>query len=57
MLIILLKRLNDPILTIDVTLTVTTNPSQSGPGGNRNEGVLHIPPKLQDLSLTIICRV
>ena len=44
------KRLNSSIGSINRTLTVTTTPSQSGPGSNGNEGVLHI---FQDLSLII----
>ena len=35
------------------TQTGTTALSQSGPESKGNEGVLHIPPKLQDWSLTI----
>ena len=31
----------------------TTTPSQSGHGGDDNEGVLRIPPKLEDWSLAI----
>ena len=31
---------NSPILPIDVTLTSTTTPDQSGPGSNDNEGAL-----------------
>ena len=38
---------------IDGTLTATTTWSQSGLGSNGNEGVLHIPPKLQVWWLTI----
>ena len=29
------------------TLTVTTIPGQSGPGGNSNEDILHIPPSFR----------
>ena len=39
---------------IDNTLSSATTLSPSGPGSNGNEGVLHIPPKLQHYwSLTI----
>ena len=31
----------------------TTTPGQSGTGNNANEGLLHIPQKLQVWSLTI----
>ena len=34
---------NSFILPIDRTLSDPTTPGQSGPGGNRNEGVLRIP--------------
>ena len=37
------KRLNSSISPIDATLTGTTTPTQSGPGSNGTEGVLHIP--------------
>ena len=47
------KWLNSSIWPIDGFLTGTT--CQSEPGSNDNEGVLYIPPKLPDWSLTIIC--
>ena len=46
------KWLNITIWPIDGTLTSTTNPGQSGPGSNGNEGVFYIP---QSSSLTIRC--
>ena len=42
-MIILSKWLNCSIWPIDGTLRGTSNPGQSGPGINGNEGVLHIP--------------
>ena len=35
------------------TLTSAITPSQSGPGSNGNEGVLHVPPKHKDWRLAI----
>ena len=43
MIIILRKWLNSSIWPIDGTLIGMTNPSQSRPGSNGNDGVLHIP--------------
>ena len=37
------KWLNNSIQLIDVTLTSTTTPGQSGPGSNNDEAVLYIP--------------
>ena len=40
---------NSYILSIDRTLSDATTPSQSGPGSDGNEGVIHIP---QSFSIT-----
>ena len=47
-MIILIKIVNSSIWLKDRTLTGTSTLTQSGPGSNGNEGVLHIPqtPKL-----------
>ena len=40
---------NSSICPIDRTLSSATNPGQSGPGSDGNEGVLHVP---QSFSIT-----
>ena len=53
--LLIVKWSNSSIQPIDGILIGTTVPSQGGPGSNGNDGVLHIPPKLPDKSLTIRC--
>ena len=38
-----------------IKLVSTVGLGQNGPGSNGNEGVFHIPPKLQDWSLLFRC--
>ena len=40
--------MNSSIWAMDGTQSGNTNPNQSGPGSNENEGVLHISLKLRD---------
>ena len=44
---------NNSILPIDRTLSDAPTLGQGEPRSNDNKGVLNIPPKLQDWSLTI----